>query len=117
MSGGLVMCTYEHAPLGAKHHSGEVEVRAWSGLTGRPWPIGSLSKLNVRSESVSSSTVWKGTMATDWTFNGTWPYEPKWFDSADGHMHYVGEGSRDGKPVVMTWSSSSAGRCSSVWRP
>ncbi len=56
-------------------------------------------------------------MATDWTFNGTWPYEPKWFDSADGHMHYVGEGSRDGKPVVMTWSSSSAGRCSSVWRP
>ncbi len=40
-------------------------------------------------------------MAIDWTFNGTWPYEPKWFDSADGRMHYVDEGPRDGKPVVM----------------
>jgi haloalkane dehalogenase len=40
-------------------------------------------------------------MATDWTFNGTWPYEPKWFESAEGRMHYVDEGPRDGKPVVM----------------
>ncbi len=40
-------------------------------------------------------------MATDWTFGGTWPYEPKWFESADGRMHYVDEGPRDGKPVVM----------------
>jgi pimeloyl-ACP methyl ester carboxylesterase len=37
----------------------------------------------------------------DWTFDGTWPYEPKWFDSADGRMHYVDEGPRDGRPVVM----------------
>jgi pimeloyl-ACP methyl ester carboxylesterase len=37
----------------------------------------------------------------DWTFEGTWPYEPKWFDSADGRMHYVDEGARDGRPVVM----------------
>ena len=37
----------------------------------------------------------------DWTFEGTWPYEPKWFDSADGRMHYVDEGPRDGRPVVM----------------
>jgi pimeloyl-ACP methyl ester carboxylesterase len=38
---------------------------------------------------------------TDWTFDGTWPYEPKWFDSPDGRMHYVDEGPRDGRPVVM----------------
>ena len=38
---------------------------------------------------------------TDWTFEGTWPYEPKWFDSPEGRMHYVDEGRRDGRPVVM----------------
>lgn len=38
-------------------------------------------------------------MTTDWTFQGTWPYEPKWFDSAEGRMHYVDEG--QGRPVVM----------------
>jgi pimeloyl-ACP methyl ester carboxylesterase len=38
---------------------------------------------------------------TDWTFGGTWPYEPRWFDSPDGRLHYVDEGPRDGKPVVM----------------
>src|SRR6266542_717189 len=38
---------------------------------------------------------------TDWTFEGTWPYEPKWFDSPDGRMHYVDDGPRDGRPVVM----------------
>ena len=38
---------------------------------------------------------------SDWTFEGTWPYEPKWFDSPDGRMHYVDEGPRDGRPVVM----------------
>lgn len=45
----------------------------------------------------------------DWTFGGSWPFEPRWFDSADGRMHYVDEGPRDGAPVVMvhgnpTWS-------------
>ncbi|MDH3247567.1 MAG: alpha/beta fold hydrolase [Acidimicrobiia bacterium] len=40
-------------------------------------------------------------MTTDWTFRGTWPFEPKWFDSVDGRMHYVDEGPRDGNPVVM----------------
>ena len=39
--------------------------------------------------------------STDWTFGGTWPYEPQWFDSPDGNLHYVDEGPRDGKPVVM----------------
>jgi len=37
----------------------------------------------------------------DWTFDGTWPYEPKWFDSPDGRMHYIDEGPRGGRPVVM----------------
>ena len=40
-------------------------------------------------------------MATDWTFDGTWPFEPQWFDSADGRMHYVDHGPRDGTPVVL----------------
>ncbi len=39
--------------------------------------------------------------AVDWTFEGSWPYEPKWFDTPDGRMHYVDEGPRDGKPVVL----------------
>ena len=37
----------------------------------------------------------------DWTFDGTWPFEPKWFESLDGRMHYVDEGPRDGRPVVL----------------
>ncbi|HSN84623.1 MAG TPA: alpha/beta fold hydrolase [Polyangiales bacterium] len=45
----------------------------------------------------------------DWTFGGTWPYAPRWFESPDGKMHYVDEGPGDGKPVVMvhgnpTWA-------------
>ncbi len=40
-------------------------------------------------------------MVADWTFNGTWPFEPKWFDTPDGMMHYVDEGPPDGRPVVM----------------
>lgn len=45
----------------------------------------------------------------DWTFGGSWPYEPRWFDSADGRMHYVDEGPREGRPVVLfhgnpTWA-------------
>src|SRR5918996_4293580 len=47
--------------------------------------------------------------AMDWTFGGLWPYEPRWFASDDGRMHYVDEGPRDGRPVVLlhgnpTWS-------------
>ncbi|MEO1230896.1 MAG: alpha/beta fold hydrolase [Myxococcota bacterium] len=45
----------------------------------------------------------------DWTFGGTWPYAPRAFESSDGKMHYVDEGPREGRPVVMvhgnpTWS-------------
>src|ERR671915_2143515 len=48
-------------------------------------------------------------MPDDWTFEGSWPYDPRWFESADGRMHYVDEGPRDGRPVVMlhgnpTWA-------------
>jgi pimeloyl-ACP methyl ester carboxylesterase len=38
---------------------------------------------------------------TDWTFDGTWPFEPKWFDSTGGRMHYIDEGRPDGRPVVL----------------
>ena len=40
-------------------------------------------------------------MTTDWKFNGTWPYQPRWFNGDGGRMHYVDEGPADGKPVVM----------------
>jgi pimeloyl-ACP methyl ester carboxylesterase len=40
-------------------------------------------------------------MAVDWTFGGTWRFEPRWFESQDGRMHYVDEGPRDGRPVVL----------------
>ena len=48
--------------------------------------------------------------ARDYTFNGTWPYEPRWFEPEPGvHLHYVDEGPRDGEVVLMlhgepTWS-------------
>ncbi|MEM1178790.1 MAG: alpha/beta fold hydrolase [Acidobacteriota bacterium] len=42
-----------------------------------------------------------GNSSTDWTFGGTWPYKPRYFDSPDGRMHYIDEGPRDGRPIVM----------------
>jgi pimeloyl-ACP methyl ester carboxylesterase len=39
--------------------------------------------------------------AEDWTFEGAWPYEPRWFDSADGRMHFIDEGPQHGRPVVL----------------
>lgn len=46
---------------------------------------------------------------TDWTFGGAWPFEPKWFDTPEGKLHYIDEGPRDAPPIVMvhgnpTWS-------------
>jgi pimeloyl-ACP methyl ester carboxylesterase len=38
---------------------------------------------------------------SDWSFEGTWPFEPRWFDTLDGRLHYVDEGPRDGRPVVL----------------
>jgi haloalkane dehalogenase len=40
-------------------------------------------------------------MDVEWTFNGLWPYEPRWFDTPEGRLHYVDEGPRDGRPVVL----------------
>jgi pimeloyl-ACP methyl ester carboxylesterase len=45
----------------------------------------------------------------DFTFGGTWPFEPRWLETDGVHIHYVDEGPRDGEPVVMlhgvpTWS-------------
>jgi pimeloyl-ACP methyl ester carboxylesterase len=37
----------------------------------------------------------------DWTFNGLWPYEPQWFETPEGRLHYVDEGPRRGRPVVL----------------
>lgn len=37
----------------------------------------------------------------DWNFGGQWPYEPRFFDSAEGRLHYVDEGNRDSDPVVL----------------
>jgi pimeloyl-ACP methyl ester carboxylesterase len=37
----------------------------------------------------------------DWTFGGSWPYEPHWYETAEGRLHYVDEGRRDGPPVVL----------------
>lgn len=37
----------------------------------------------------------------DWTFGGRWPYEPRWFDTTDGRLHYIDEGGRDGRPIVL----------------
>ncbi|MEM9726452.1 MAG: alpha/beta fold hydrolase [Pseudomonadota bacterium] len=45
----------------------------------------------------------------DWSFGGAWPYAPKWFEHAEGRLHYIDEGPRDAPPVVMvhgnpTWA-------------
>ena len=40
-------------------------------------------------------------MTTDWTFGGLWLFEARWFETSDGRMHYVDEGPRDGRPVVL----------------
>jgi cis-3-alkyl-4-acyloxetan-2-one decarboxylase len=35
------------------------------------------------------------------TFGGSWPFEPRYFDTGGGQLHYVDEGSRDGLTAVM----------------
>lgn len=37
----------------------------------------------------------------DWSFDGTWPFRPQWFQTSDGLLHYVDEGPRAGRPVVL----------------
>jgi len=50
---------------------------------------------------------------TDWSFGGTWPYEPRWFETPDGRMHYVDKGPRDGRPVVLVHGNPTWGY---LWR-
>ena len=49
----------------------------------------------------------------DWTFEGTWPFEPKWFETAEGRLHYIDEGPRDGPPVIMVHGNPTWGY---LWR-
>ena len=51
--------------------------------------------------------------STDWTFGGTWPFEPRWFQTADGALHYIDEGPRDGRPVVLVHGNPTWGY---LWR-
>lgn len=49
------------------------------------------------------------TAGPDWTFGGTWPYEPKWLNTDGVRLHYVDEGPREGETIVMlhgnpTWA-------------
>ena len=50
---------------------------------------------------------------TDWTFGGTWPYEPRWFQTPEGRLHYIDEGRRDGRPVVLVHGNPTWGY---LWR-
>ena len=38
---------------------------------------------------------------SEWTFGGTWPFAPRYFGEKPERLHYVDEGPRDGRPVVM----------------
>jgi haloalkane dehalogenase len=37
----------------------------------------------------------------DWSFGGTWPYEPRWLSTDGLRIHYVDAGPRDAEAVVM----------------
>ena len=37
----------------------------------------------------------------DWSFGGTWPYEPRWLFTDGVRLHYVDEGSPDVEPVLL----------------
>jgi cis-3-alkyl-4-acyloxetan-2-one decarboxylase len=50
---------------------------------------------------VTTATATTATATTDWTFGGLWPYEPRWFETPEGRMHYVDDGPRHGRPVVL----------------
>jgi hypothetical protein len=50
---------------------------------------------------VGTATRTPAAVTPDWSFGGLWPFEPRWFRTSDGRMHYVDEGPRDGRPVVL----------------
>lgn len=41
----------------------------------------------------------------DWSFGGTWPYEPRWLFTDGIRIHYVDEGPRSGEAVVLLHGS------------
>jgi haloalkane dehalogenase len=45
----------------------------------------------------------------DWTFDGTWPHAPSWFETPEGRMHFVDVGPRTGRPVVLVHGNPSWG--------
>lgn len=49
----------------------------------------------------------------DWRFGGTWPFQPRWFPSTDGQMHYVDEGPSTGRPIVLVHGNPTWGY---LWR-
>ncbi|MFQ5848677.1 MAG: alpha/beta fold hydrolase, partial [Candidatus Methylomirabilales bacterium] len=51
--------------------------------------------------------------SVDWTFGGTWPYEPRWFQTPEGRLHYIDEGARDGRPLVLVHGNPTWGY---LWR-
>ena len=42
----------------------------------------------------------------DWSFGGTWPYEPRWLFTDGIRIHYVDEGPRSSEAVVLLHGSS-----------
>lgn len=48
-------------------------------------------------------------MTTDWTFGGLWPYEPRFFDTPDGRLHFVDEGPRDAPVTVLLHGNATWG--------
>src|SRR5919106_665063 len=73
------------------------------------WGCSLESGPSMRPTSRSGRPLLRRIAVMDWSFGGLWPYEPRWFDSEDGRMHFVDEGPRDGRPVVLlhgnpTWS-------------
>ena len=43
----------------------------------------------------------KGMDSRDWTFGGTWVYEPRWLFTDGVRLHYVDEGPRGNEAVVL----------------
>src|SRR5258708_13155398 len=50
---------------------------------------------------VSAATGAPAAVMTDWTFGGLWPFEPRWFETSDGRMHYVADAPPAGRPAVL----------------
>ena len=50
---------------------------------------------------LTAATGTSAAVMTDWTFGGLWPFEPRWFETPDGRMHYIDEGPWNGRPVVL----------------